>query len=103
MMALGNSPTRTTRLVVSGRVQRVGFRDWVRRTARRLELDGWVRNLADGRVEMLVAGRRVDVDEMIARCRNGPQSATVAGVDVVECAAGEGPARGSGFKILPTA
>lgn len=42
------------RLVVSGKVQRVGFRDFVVRAAQRLHLTGWVRNMNDGTVEIIV-------------------------------------------------
>ena len=44
------------RLVVIGRVQQVGYRDYIVRTAKELALTGWVRKLFDGRVEILAAG-----------------------------------------------
>jgi acylphosphatase len=47
---------RVVRIAVRGRVQGVGFRDWVMRRARALELAGWVRNRSDGSVEIFAAG-----------------------------------------------
>lgn len=49
-------PRKTMRYLVSGRVQGVAFRYWTRETAGRLGLGGWVRNLPDGRVEVLAQG-----------------------------------------------
>lgn len=65
------------RVVLSGRVQGVGFRAWTERTARSLGLSGWVRNARDGSVEAVFAGPADVVDEMIARCRRGPDHARV--------------------------
>ena len=65
------------RVVLSGRVQGVGFRAWTERTARSLGLSGWVRNLRNGSVEALFAGPADVVDDMISRCRRGPDHARV--------------------------
>ena len=89
----------TRRLVIHGRVQGVFYRGWSEGEARRLGLDGWVRNRRDGAVEMLVSGEEAAVAEMIARCRNGPPAAHVEQVDVGESA--EAPP--SGFATRPTA
>lgn len=51
----------------SGRVQGVGFRYTVHRFARAQELDGWVRNLGDGRVEILVEGSQAAIEELCER------------------------------------
>lgn len=69
------------RVLLSGRVQGVGFRAWIERTARSLGLSGWVRNLRDGRVEMVFAGPAEAVDDMISRCRRGPDHARVEVLD----------------------
>ena len=66
--------TLQARLMISGRVQGVGYRDWTIATARRLNLTGWVRNRMDGSVEALIVGDDTAVGEMIAACRRGPPS-----------------------------
>ncbi|MBX3593927.1 acylphosphatase [Sphingomonas sp.] len=71
----------TQRLLIEGRVQRVGYRDWAVRTAHQLGVVGWVRNLADGRVEMLVDGDEMALDTFVDRCREGPLLANVARID----------------------
>jgi acylphosphatase len=78
------------RIVVSGRVQGVGFRYSTLAAARRLGLAGWVRNSRDGSVEIIAEGRRDAVDELIAWCRHGPPGAHV---DDVQCSdvAGDAP------------
>lgn len=69
------------RFLVSGRVQGVGYRAWTRREALVLGLDGMARNLADGRVEVIVAGTLAAVDALAARLAIGPP---LARVDAVE-------------------
>lgn len=69
---------------ISGRVQGVAFRHYTVKTARSLNLGGWVRNLDDGRVEALFAGDDAAVDAMLAWCRKGPASARVTSVDIQE-------------------
>lgn len=71
----------TRRVVVSGAVQGVGFRFWTRSTARRMGLEGWVRNLHDGRVEILLSGPVEAVDRMTELCRKGPPHALVSSLD----------------------
>ncbi|KTF67287.1 acylphosphatase [Sphingomonas sp. HT-1] len=69
------------RILVSGRVQGVGYRDWVVRTAQRSGLTGWVRNLKDGRVEILAAGEEAALSLLLETCREGPPLARVEHVD----------------------
>jgi acylphosphatase len=71
----------TLQLLVSGRVQGVGYRAWTQRTARRLGLKGWVRNLTDGRVEVVVEGDSDVVSKLVAECQSGPMMAKVKSVD----------------------
>jgi acylphosphatase len=68
------------RLVITGRVQGVGFRAWTRYEARRRGLRGWVRNLSDGSVEALLIGEAASVESLAEACRCGPAMARVAGV-----------------------
>ncbi|EAZ00431.1 hypothetical protein OsI_22455 [Oryza sativa Indica Group] len=58
---------KAVRVVVKGRVQGVGFRDWTAETAESLGLAGWVRNRRDGTVEALLSGDPAKVDEMVSR------------------------------------
>jgi acylphosphatase len=69
------------RLVIAGRVQGVGYRDWMTRKARELGIDGWVRNRPDGTVEALIAGDVASVEELARLCRRGPRMAEVASID----------------------
>lgn len=69
------------RLFISGKVQRVGYRDWAAHEAQTLGLTGWVRNLKDGRVDLLVAGEDTAVGAMIDACREGPALARVDDVE----------------------
>jgi len=73
------------RLFVSGRVQGVGFRYWTVRQADELGLGGYVRNLPDGRVEIVAAGEAEDVDRLAGRCHQGPWSARVDEVSRQPC------------------
>jgi acylphosphatase len=65
------------RLVVTGRVQGVGYRESCRHRASELGVAGWVRNRADGAVEACVEGSAAAVDAMVAWCREGPRWARV--------------------------
>lgn len=70
------------RVFLSGKVQGVSYRYHAHEKATLLKLQGWVRNLDDGRVELLAAGPEADVAEMIRWARRGPPSAQVVGVEV---------------------
>jgi len=70
------------RVLISGRVQGVFFRDTCRRMAREHGVSGWVRNLPDGRVEAVFEGRAEDVGRLVEWARRGPSRAVVAGVVV---------------------
>lgn len=70
------------RVVVDGRVQGVFFRDTCRRQAVAAQVDGWVRNLSDGRVEAVLEGAPHDVQRLVDWCRLGPPRARVTRVEV---------------------
>jgi acylphosphatase len=71
------------RAVVSGRVQGVGFRDYVEMRARFLRLAGYVRNLPDGRaVEVIAEGPRDALEQLIEHLREGPAMSRVDAVEI---------------------
>jgi ADP-ribose pyrophosphatase len=74
--------TRTCRLIISGRVQGVGFRDGMIGVALEAGVSGWVRNRRDGSVEVLVQGDPPSVDKLIDWSRHGPRAARVTSVEV---------------------
>jgi len=76
--------TVTRRLLITGRVQGVGFRFYMERKARELGVTGWVRNRRDGSVEAIIQGASEAVEAMIAWARRGPPSAVVADVRVTD-------------------
>lgn len=83
------------RVIVSGRVQGVFFRDSCERVATGMGVRGWVRNRPDRTVELVAEGDRVAVDALLAWCREGPPRAQVDGLTVTdEPVAGE-----RGFRV----
>jgi acylphosphatase len=80
---------------VSGRVQGVFYRATTRDTARDRGVDGWVKNLADGRVEAVFEGPREDVESMVEWCHTGSPQARVEDVDVEY----EAPEGVDGFEV----
>jgi acylphosphatase len=72
------------RYLVSGVVQGVGFRYFVFRRAQELILAGWVRNLPDGRVEVVADGPEAALSALEEALRSGPRGARVAQVDKSE-------------------
>lgn len=80
---------RRARVLVSGRVQGVWFRESTRRRAEELGVAGWVRNLPDGRVEALFEGDPAAVEAAVAFMGQGPPSARVEAIHVEECLTGE--------------
>ena len=84
------------RYVVTGRVQGVGFRWFTHDAAAREGIQGWVRNLADGSVEVVAEGEAESLSRFEAAVRRGPGGARVADVQVEEQAPG---GRITGFEI----
>jgi acylphosphatase len=92
-------------VLITGRVQGVGYRAWVEEQAVASGLEGWVRNRRDGRVEALFAGNAKAVADMVALCRHGPPSARVAALTNESAGEAELNLRhaGEAFSVLPTA
>ena len=68
-------------VIISGRVQGVFFRASTRAEAERLGLNGWAKNLADGRVEVLAVGTASEVAELAMWLEHGPPDARVDGIE----------------------
>jgi len=81
-MTMSDDDLTTLRLRIEGAVQAVGYRNYVVTEARRLGLDGWVRNRSDGSVEALVSGPTGAVEAVVAVCMRGPPGARVTNVDM---------------------
>ena len=73
----------TQHIKVIGRVQGIGYRRWAVDTATKLNLSGWVRNLSDGSVEIMVQGETSDVNQFLSACLKGPVFASVLGIQPV--------------------
>jgi len=86
------------RVRIEGFLRAVGFRNYVIGEARRLGLDGWVRNRSDGTVEALVSGETKTVEAFVAACMKGPPGSQVKNVDLFKA---EPPAE-KGFHRRPS-
>lgn len=82
-------------LRIHGRVQGVGYREAMRRSADAFSVTGWVRNLPDGTVEALLSGSEASVEAVIDWARTGPRLARVSRVDVSD---GGAPCEFNGFE-----
>jgi acylphosphatase len=83
------------RVVISGRVQGVWFRDTLRRRAEQRGVAGWARNTSSGTVEALLEGSPDAVDEVVAWCWIGPPDAHVDNVEITA----EEPEQLTGFEV----
>lgn len=78
--------TRTVHVMISGRVQGVGYRAWTAREADRRGLAGWVCNRRDGSVEAVFSGEAEAVAAMLVAVQDGPGGARVDAVEVSDYA-----------------
>jgi len=69
-------------IVITGKVQGVGFRYWLYQAAKQRNIDGWVRNKISGEVEALLIGDDVEIDNLISLCEKGPPSSKVTKIKV---------------------
>ena len=99
MLAVMASAAASAYVLVTGRVQGVGFRWFVRSHASALELRGWARNRRDGRVELGVTGSREQIEQLIEQLREGPPASEVEEVTVHWLPESPGP---TSFEIRPT-
>jgi acylphosphatase len=91
----------TLQLTITGRVQGVGYREWLRAEALRLGVRGWVRNRRDGSVEAVVQGSPAAVDILITLARGGPPAADVTRLEALPVSA-ESNRPYAGFERLPS-
>lgn len=71
-------------VLIEGNVQGIGFRQFVKSHANKLDIKGWVKNLPDRRVEAMFVGDRSNIEKMVELCRHGPFLAEVKDVKVSE-------------------
>lgn len=75
---------KTLKIKISGSVQGVSFRNFLKESAENLNLRGFVRNLEDGRVETVAEGRDENVNEFLSKCKSGPPHSDIKDVDIEE-------------------
>ena len=69
-------------IIISGKVQRVGFRYWMKNLAIKNNISGWIKNKTSGDVEALIIGQEKEIRELIKLCEIGPGSAIVNRVQI---------------------
>ena len=69
-------------IVITGKVQGVGFRYWLYQAAKQRNIDGWVKNKISGEVEALLVGSNVEINKLIKLCEKGPPSSKVTKIKV---------------------
>jgi acylphosphatase len=75
---------KSVRIYISGTVQGVFFREFIKENAEKLNVRGFARNLEDGRVEVFAEGNDADVEKMIEICKHGPKQAQIKKTEVKE-------------------
>lgn len=88
------------RIIVSGVVQGVGYRQWLRERALLAGVTGWVRNRSDGTVEAFLAGAPDTLEALVAEARKGPRSARVTDIERRKASAADHAA--VDFSIAPS-
>ena len=69
-------------IVITGKVQGVGFRYWLYKAAARNNINGWVKNKISGEVEALLIGDNIEIDNLIRLCEKGPPTSKVSKIKV---------------------
>ncbi|MDO8509404.1 MAG: acylphosphatase [Nanoarchaeota archaeon] len=72
---------KSIRLHLTGTVQGIFFRQFIKDSADKLNVKGYVRNLEDGRIEIFLEGDKEKVDSMILVCKAGPKHATIRNIE----------------------
>ena len=69
-------------LIISGKVQGVGFRYWMRNLAINNNINGWVKDISSGDVEALIIGQEIEIQKLIKQCKIGPNSAAIQDIHI---------------------
>tara|TARA_B100000809_G_scaffold259437_1_gene304456 strand:+ start:247 stop:519 length:273 start_codon:yes stop_codon:yes gene_type:complete len=69
-------------IVISGKVQGVGFRNWLHQVAMQKNINGWVKNKISGEVEALLIGNDTEINNLIMLCKKGPLYSKVTKIEV---------------------
>jgi acylphosphatase len=75
---------KSVRVYITGTVQGIFYRDFIKQNAEKLDIRGFVRNLEDGRVEIFLEGSNENVAKMIEICKVGPKHSQIRSVEVKE-------------------
>ena len=76
------SEEKIVHIFLTGRVQGVGFRAFIRKNAQKLNIKGWAKNLNDGRVEAVFSGSKEKVNKLIKLVKKGPRFANVKNIEI---------------------
>jgi Acylphosphatases len=69
---------------IEGIVQGVSFRYYTYKLAKKYKVNGWIRNLPDGRVEAVFEGDKSSVDKLVEFCKKGPEGALVTNIEIIQ-------------------
>lgn len=72
---------KSIRLFITGSVQGIFFRQFIKDKADKIGVKGYARNLEDGRVEIFIEGNKDNVEQMLAFCKQGPQHAQIRSIE----------------------
>ena len=72
------------RIIISGIVQGVFCRDFIRKNAEALNIKGYVRNTKEGNVEVLAGGKKEDIKKLVEQCKTGPLEAKIKNIEIEE-------------------
>lgn len=75
---------KSLKITIKGSVQGVFFRNFIKEKAEEFDLKGFVRNLENGKVEVVVEGKDGSVNEMIESCKKGPEHSQVSELEIEE-------------------
>ena len=75
---------KLVRIIVSGKVQGVFYRAFVKRESQKLGINGYVKNLMDGTVEIMAQGSEDSIKKLFAACKKGPLMAFVENVEIMD-------------------